>query len=88
MSLINYEKLFLSLRTSWLFKYKNIFIFLLALAFFIGNHPVFAQNIGLVDYRSNALKTFWMIIASILVFGMNAGFAMLEAGFCLSLIHI
>ncbi len=82
MPLTNYKKLFLSPSIARLLKYKNIFIFLFALAFFIGNHPVFAQNIGLVDYRSNALKTFWMIIASILVFSMNAGFAMLEAGFC------
>ena len=30
----------------------------------------------------------WLLVATILVIFMNAGFAMVEAGMCLSLIHI
>lgn len=33
-------------------------------------------------FGSPALKTIWMLVAASLVFFMNAGFAMLEAGFC------
>ena len=34
-----------------------------------------------VDYF-NAVGTLWLVIAALLVFFMNAGFAMLETGFC------
>lgn len=40
-----------------------------------------AQEIT-INYSFDAVATLWLLIASALVFVMNAGFAMLETGFC------
>ena len=68
-----------------LLRYKYVFICSFALVWLFSDRFVVAQSNNvtpLIDYNSEALKTFWLIIAGILVFFMNAGFAMLEAGFC------
>ena len=36
----------------------------------------------------NAINTMWVLLAAFLVFFMQAGFGMVEAGLVLSLIHI
>ncbi|WP_144874288.1 ammonium transporter, partial [Hyella patelloides] len=64
-----------------LIKYKYCYLFSLSLIFVFWNHPVLAQSTSIIDYKSSALQTFWLLISGILVFSMNAGFAMLEAGF-------
>ena len=46
----------------------------------IGTHKVLAQSAEAIDF--NAVGTIWLLIASALVFFMNAGFAMLETGYC------
>ena len=61
---------------------KFIFIVLTALVFTLATPPLFAQDLNLVSYESEALKTLWLVVSGVLVFSMNAGFAMLEAGFC------
>ena len=63
-------------------KYKHILLCFFSFILCFGYTPALAQANNLVGYESEALKTFWMLIAGILVFFMNAGFAMLEAGFC------
>ena len=63
-------------------KYKYLFLSFFSLIFCWGYSPVLAQTNNVIGYDSDALKTFWMLISGILVFFMNAGFAMLEAGFC------
>lgn len=63
-------------------KYKILFFFFFASCFFLFLRPLAAENTNFFDYNSSALKTFWLIFSGILVFFMNAGFAMLEAGFC------
>ena len=67
----NLTKFFSQPRYFWLF---------LATIFLLLGIPraVAAQD----GFDSNALKTIWMLIAASLVFFMNAGFALLEAGFC------
>ncbi|MEM9485634.1 MAG: ammonium transporter [Cyanobacteria bacterium P01_F01_bin.116] len=65
----------------WSFISLSTITFLVALS-----HPVFAQvttNVTLTDTELfSAINTVWMVIAALLVFFMNAGFAMLEAGIC------
>lgn len=69
-------------KKAFIFKYKYFGLCFFSFIFFLYCSPLLAQNAELADYNSNALKTFWMIISGIFVFFMNAGFAMLEAGFC------
>ena len=59
---------------------KYLFLFLLSIFLFVQIEPAVAQEeIATVSIEINTL---WLIVASILVFFMNAGFAMLEAGLC------
>ena len=76
------KNIFLFFKKTWLTKYKYCYLSLTSLTFFLWSYPALAQNINFIDYNSNALKTFWTIVSGILVFSMNAGFAMLEAGVC------
>ena len=78
------KKSLLFLKSARLIKYKFWYLSLGSLIFFLWSYPALAQNINFIDYESNALKTFWLILSGILVFSMNAGFAMLEAGTCSS----
>jgi Amt family ammonium transporter len=56
---------------------------LTAIIFVVWNTAVMAQDEGptAADVQT-ALNTIWVLIAAILVIFMNAGFAMLETGFC------
>ncbi|MDJ0659809.1 MAG: ammonium transporter [Crocosphaera sp.] len=54
--------------------------FLLTLTIWQGK--VFAQSFGSNGSNPDILLNIWMLIAGFLVFFMNAGFAMVEAGFC------
>ena len=70
----------------WLSKYWS-FIFLLTVTFLIAISPqTFAQvttdQTPISTELFSAINTIWMLIAALLVFFMNAGFAMLEAGIC------
>ena len=47
----------------------------------IGSSQATAQEIT-VNHRFDAIATIWLLIASALVFLMNAGFSMLETGLC------
>ena len=55
-----------------------------AIIFVVWNTAVQAQDAKPLTPEDvqNALNTIWVLIASILVIFMNAGFAMLETGFC------
>ena len=46
-----------------------------------GDGPTIASNAQAIESRSIALDTVWVLIAAILVMFMQAGFALLEAGF-------
>lgn len=60
--------------------YRYLGLFILGSILFIVIEPAIAQT----SYTNQAehLKTLWLAIAGSLVFFMNAGFAMLEAGLC------
>ncbi|MFM7713890.1 MAG: ammonium transporter, partial [Microcystis sp.] len=55
-----------------------------AIIFVVWNTAVQAQDAKPLTPEDvqNALNTIWVLIAAILVIFMNAGFAMLETGFC------
>ena len=63
-------------------KYRYIGVFIVGIILFILIEPVIAQVPEAKEITS--LRTLWLIIAGSLVFFMNAGFAMLEAGLCQS----
>ena len=46
-----------------------------------GDAPTIATNAQAIESGSVALDTVWVLIAAILVMFMQAGFALLEAGF-------
>ncbi len=60
--------------------YRYLGLFILGSILFLSIEPAIAQT----SYTNQAqnLKTLWLAIAGSLVFFMNAGFAMLEAGLC------
>ena len=62
------------------FKYRYFSFFITSIFLFILIEPAIAQNFGVE--KQDFVYTFWLIIAGIFVFFMNAGFAMLEAGIC------
>ena len=67
-------------------RYGSFFI-LFTVTFLIAlSHQTFAQETNsqvLIETELfSAVNTIWMIVAALLVFFMNAGFAMLEAGIC------
>lgn len=72
---------FLKFRSSirrWFYVGLSIIVTLL-----IWGGKVAAQSLSLSgNENTNLLATIWMLIAASLVFFMNAGFAMVEAGFC------
>ena len=59
--------------------YRYYGLFLIGFFLFILIKPAIAQIPG---NNINELNTLWLVIAASLVFFMNAGFAMLEAGLC------
>lgn len=61
-------------------KYQFITLFVLGISLFVLMEPVMAQVPETQDETS--IRTLWLIVAGSLVFFMNAGFAMLEAGLC------
>jgi ammonium transporter, Amt family len=64
-----------------------LMIITLISAVFFGHTHVFAQS-GTPEVKAsdivNPLNTVWTLVAAFLVFGMQVGFTMLEAGFCRS----
>ena len=64
------------------FKYRYISLVITGVLVFILVEPVIAQVPGAEELAS--IRTLWLIVAGSLVFFMNAGFAMLEAGLCQS----
>ncbi len=63
-------------------RYRYIGTFIVGIMLFILIKPVIAQVPEAKEIAS--IRTLWLIIAGCLVFFMNAGFAMLEAGLCQS----
>ena len=61
-------------------KHKNKYIglFIVNIFLFIAIEPALAQTAA----SNNSAYTLWLVVAGSLVFFMNAGFAMLEAGLC------
>ena len=59
---------------------KYRYFFLVGIFLFVSIEPAIAQAVN--SEVSIAIDTLWLIIAGSLVFFMNAGFAMLEAGLC------
>ena len=61
-------------------RYKNqcISLFIVSVLLFIAIEPALAQTAA----ADNSLDILWLLVAGSLVFFMNAGFAMLEAGLC------
>ncbi len=62
------------------FKYRSIGLFIVGILLFILVEPAIAQFPEAKE--SGSIRTLWLIVAGSLVFFMNAGFAMLEAGLC------
>ena len=60
-------------------RHKNQYIslFIVSILLFVAIEPALAQTAA-----NNSIDTLWLLIAGSLVFFMNAGFAMLEAGLC------
>jgi Amt family ammonium transporter len=60
---------------------RNLFIAIVAVIFGASSAPtaVYAQDLGSLKV---AMDTMWTLIAAMLVFWMNAGFALVESGFC------
>ena len=63
-------------------KYKFLGLSLAVFSLVLNSKAVLAQGTVLATDESAIIKTFWLLISGVLVFSMNAGFAMLEAGFC------
>lgn len=63
-------------------RYRYIGAFIVGIILFILIEPVTAQVSESKEITS--IRTLWLIIAGCLIFFMNAGFAMLEAGLCQS----
>ena len=61
-------------------KYRYCGLFIVGILLFILIEPAIAQ-LPRVSQNTN-LYSLWLIVASSLIFFMNAGFAMLESGFC------
>lgn len=61
------------------YKLKYIFFFIAGILFFTQVEPALAQT---NSSTSIEVDTLWLIVAGSLIFFMNAGFAMLEAGLC------
>jgi ammonium transporter, Amt family len=72
----------IAIRAIKLIKYKYFFI--VGILFFLLVEPVVAQrsSSAALSEVSVGVDTLWLIVAGCLVFFMNAGFAMLEAGLC------
>ncbi len=62
------------------FKYRYISLVIVGVLVFILVEPVIAQVPEAEE--SVSIRTLWLVVAGSLVFFMNAGFAMLEAGLC------
>ena len=69
-------------KKTWLQVCKYLCIFCLTLIFVQFVNPVQAHDLTLPKENLNHIKTIWMLVSACLVFFMNAGFAMVEAGFC------
>lgn len=66
-----------------IYKYRNyISSFLIVFFLLLYLEPSVAQETLVVPKEFSELDTIWMLIAAALVFFMNAGFAMVESGFC------
>ena len=63
-----------------IFRAKNQYLglFAVSILLFIAIEPAVAQT----TLENNPIDTLWLLVAGSLVFFMNAGFAMLEAGLC------
>ena len=62
------------------FRYQFYGLFLVGILLFVVIEPAAAQ-LPDID-RTKEIETLWLVVAGSLVFFMNAGFAMLEAGMC------
>ena len=64
-------------------KNKYISLSIVSILLFIAIEPVLAQTpVSAQTTVNNSLDILWLLVAGSLVFFMNAGFAMLEAGLC------
>lgn len=80
MLLHKHDRLKEKSQSCWLFTGKYLWLFMLTSFFLLESSTVMAQN-----QNNNAfavIDTIWMVVAGALVFFMNAGFALLEAGLC------
>jgi len=81
---MNHRKLYLPWKQKWLFTWIAC-IPLTTIIVLIWNYAAEAQNIPSAETIAElrvGLDTLWVVITSILIIFMNAGFAMLETGFC------
>ncbi len=53
-----------------------------ALADVSGTEPSIEKNFSLIQNIFGLIENIWLLLAGALVFFMNAGFALLEAGLC------
>lgn len=58
---------------------RYLFLFIVSIFLFVLIEPAVAQSESAIAIE---IDTLWLVVAGILVFLMNAGFAMLEAGLC------
>ena len=71
---------FIKVASATKFKYRYLSLFISSIFLFIIIEPAIAQTIKVTQLKS--IETLWLVVAGTLVFFMNAGFAMLEAGLC------
>ena len=67
---------------NWFSRFRYFCLFLGTIVVLIGCQTALANDGGGCDFA--ALDNLWLLLAGALVFFMNAGFALLEAGFCRS----
>ena len=67
---------------NWFSRFRYFCLFLGTIVVLIGCQTALANDGGGDDFA--AVDNLWLLLAGALVFFMNAGFALLEAGFCRS----
>ncbi|NEQ85255.1 MAG: ammonium transporter [Moorea sp. SIO2I5] len=70
-------------QTRWLVWSNYVFLSLAVMVVLVWSHGVVAQETASIDPElKGVLDTIWLVIAGSFVFFMNAGFCLLETGFC------
>ncbi len=72
-----------SINKNWFSRFRYLCLFLATIVVLISCQTALANGGGR-ESNFSAVDNIWLLLAGALVFFMNAGFALLEAGFCRS----